>query len=128
MSDRRHQRGGDGALRAGAAAALRAQPRRGRPQPGRAGGRHPYVAFCDDDLRWRPGSLGRAADLLDAHPRLASVPARILVAPDLVEDPITPELRDSPVPAPPWLPGPALLSVLAGARPQRHSVARRYVG
>jgi glycosyltransferase involved in cell wall biosynthesis len=48
-----------------------------------------YVAFCDDDARWRPGSLGRAADLLDAHPRLASVTARILVAPDLVEDPIT---------------------------------------
>jgi glycosyltransferase involved in cell wall biosynthesis len=34
-----------------------------------------YVAFCDDDTRWRPGSLGRAADLLDAYPRLASVTA-----------------------------------------------------
>ncbi|HEX8930665.1 MAG TPA: glycosyltransferase family 2 protein, partial [Actinomycetota bacterium] len=66
----------------------------------------PYVAFCDDDTRWRPGSLGRAADLLDTHPQLASVTARILVAPELVEDPITPELRGSPVPAPPWLPGP----------------------
>ncbi len=40
---------------------------------------------------------------------------RILVAPAMVEDPITPELRDSPVPGPAWLPGPALLGVLAGA-------------
>ena len=75
----------------------------------------PYVAFCDDDTRWRPGSLTRAADLLDAHPGLASVTGRILVAPTMVEDPITPELRDSPVPGPAWLPGPALLGVLAGA-------------
>lgn len=75
----------------------------------------PYVAFCDDDTRWRPGALTRAADLLDAHPGLASVTGRILVAPTMVEDPITPELRDSPVPGPAWLPGPALLGVLAGA-------------
>jgi GT2 family glycosyltransferase len=53
--------------------------------------------------------------LLDAHPGLASVTGRILVAPTMVEDPITPELRDSPVPGPAWLPGPALLGVLAGA-------------
>ena len=75
----------------------------------------PYVAFCDDDTWWEPGALRRAADLLDTYPGLASVTARILVAPDLVEDPITPELRDSPVPGPAWLPGPALLGVLAGA-------------
>jgi hypothetical protein len=60
----------------------------------------PYVAFCDDDTRWRPGALTRAADLLDAHPGPASVTGRILVAPTMVEDPITPELRDSPVPGP----------------------------
>lgn len=75
----------------------------------------PYVAFCDDDTRWAPGALTRAADLLDSYPGLASVTGRILVGPDLVEDPITPELRDSPVPGPAWLPGPALLGVLAGA-------------
>lgn len=75
----------------------------------------PYVAFCDDDTWWEPGALRRAADLLDTYPGLASVTARILVAPDLVEDPITPELRNSPVPGPAWLPGPALLGVLAGA-------------
>src|SRR4051812_41381901 len=35
----------------------------------------PYVAFSDDDSWWAPGALGRAADLLDAHPRLALVAA-----------------------------------------------------
>jgi GT2 family glycosyltransferase len=74
----------------------------------------PYVAFCDDDTCWQPGSLTRAAGVLDRYPGLASVTGRCLVEPDLMEDPITPELRDSPVPAPPWLPGPALLGVMAG--------------
>jgi GT2 family glycosyltransferase len=76
--------------------------------------RTPYVAFCDDDTRWQAGALSRAADLLDAYPALGSVTGRCLVEPDLAEDPITPELRNSPVPGPDWLPGPALLGVLAG--------------
>jgi GT2 family glycosyltransferase len=88
----------------------------------------PYVAFCDDDTRWRPGSLRRAADLLDRYPALASVTGRILVAPRMVEDPITPELRDSPVPGPAWLPGPALLSVLAGASMFRVAAFREVGG
>jgi GT2 family glycosyltransferase len=80
----------------------------------------PYVAFCDDDTWWEPGSLRTAADILDAHPRLAVVTARILVEPGGTEDPIVPELRDSPVRGAGWLPGPALGSFLAGA-----SVLRR---
>ncbi|HEY6745604.1 MAG TPA: glycosyltransferase [Mycobacteriales bacterium] len=32
----------------------------------------PYVAFCDDDTRWEPGSLRRAADVLDKHPDVAA--------------------------------------------------------
>jgi GT2 family glycosyltransferase len=80
----------------------------------------PYVAFCDDDTWWEPGSLRTAADVLDAHPRLAVVTARIVVEPGGVEDPIVAELRDSPVRGAEWLPGPALGSVLAGA-----SVLRR---
>jgi GT2 family glycosyltransferase len=74
----------------------------------------PYVAFCDDDTWWEPGALRAAADVLDAHPGLASVTGRILVESG-EEDPIVAELRDSPVPAPGWLPGPALLGILAGA-------------
>jgi GT2 family glycosyltransferase len=80
----------------------------------------PYVAFCDDDTWWEPGSLTRAADVLAACPRLAVITARIVVEPSGEEDPIVAELRDSPVPAPGWLPGPALGSFLAGA-----SVLRR---
>jgi GT2 family glycosyltransferase len=75
----------------------------------------PYVAFCDDDTWWDPGGLARAADLLDAHPDVAALTARILVEPGGREDPIVRELRDSPVPGRPGLPGPPLLSILAGA-------------
>ena len=80
----------------------------------------PYVAFCDDDTWWDAGSLRTAADALEAHPRLAVVTARIIVEPGGREDPIVPELRDSPVRGADWLPGPALGSFLAGA-----SVLRR---
>ncbi|MET9292320.1 glycosyltransferase [Streptomyces sp. NPDC003077] len=91
----------------------------------------PYLAFCDDDSWWEAGSLSGAADLLDAHERLATVTARILVHPHSdaapergaarasrdapYEDPIVRELRDSPLPRPDWLPGPALGSFLAAA-------------
>ncbi|PAZ12689.1 glycosyl transferase [Streptomyces sp. SA15] len=77
--------------------------------------RTPYVAFCDDDSWWAPGALSGAADLLDRYPALGSVTARIVVEPDGVEDPINEELRNSPVPRPGWLPGPALGSFLAAA-------------
>jgi len=75
----------------------------------------PYVAFCDDDTWWEPGSLGRCADALDAHPDVAAITARIIVEPAGTEDPIVPELAGSPVPGRPGLPGPALMSFLAGA-------------
>ena len=81
----------------------------------------PYVAFCDDDTWWEPGSLRRAADLLDAHPRLGLVNARILVEPGGHDDPVVAELRDSPVAGPRWLPGPAIGSFLAGASVLRHA-------
>ncbi|MFD5234563.1 glycosyltransferase family 2 protein [Streptomyces qaidamensis] len=77
--------------------------------------RTPYVAFCDDDSCWSPGALSGAADLLDQYPALATVTTRILVEPGGAEDPITEELRNSPVPGPKWLPGPALGSFLAAA-------------
>ena len=46
---------------------------------------------------------------------MASVTARIVVQPAGTDDPIVPELAESPVPARPGLPGPALMSILAGA-------------
>lgn len=88
---------------------------------GVATARTPYVAFCDDDTWWDPGSLERAADVLDAYPSVAVLTARILVEPGGVEDDIVAELRDSPVRGAPGLPGPALGSFLAGASVVRRS-------
>ncbi len=90
--------------------------------------RTPYVAFCDDDTRWQPGALTRAVELLDTYPGLASVTGRCLVEPHLEEDPITPELRDSPVRGPDWLPGPALLGVMAGLTTFRVEAFRQVGG
>jgi GT2 family glycosyltransferase len=81
----------------------------------------PYVAFCDDDTWWGPGSLRRAADLLDEQSRLAIVTARVLVGPEGREDPICEELARSPLPRRPGMPGPPLLGFLAGASVVRRS-------
>ncbi|PWJ53827.1 Glycosyltransferase, GT2 family [Quadrisphaera granulorum] len=88
-----------------------------------------YAAFCDDDTWWEPGSLARAADVLDAHPDVAVLTARIVVEPRGVEDPIVAELRDSPVVgARLGLPGPALGSFLAGASVVRVSAFQQVGG
>jgi GT2 family glycosyltransferase len=75
----------------------------------------PYAAFSDDDSWWRPGALRRAADLLDAHPRLAVVQAHILVGPEERDDAICTEMAASPLPRAPGLPGHPLLSFVACA-------------
>ncbi|MGC5341544.1 glycosyltransferase family 2 protein [Streptomyces sp. DT171] len=90
--------------------------------------RTPYVAFCDDDTWWEPGSLRRAADLLDRAPGLAAVTARIVVEPSGEEDPVVAELRDSPLTGPDWLPGPALGSFLAAATVMRVDAFREAGG
>ena len=81
----------------------------------------PYVAFCDDDTWWQPGSLVRAAELFDRHPQLAIMTGRILVGPEEREDPICAELEQSPLPDEPGLPGYPLLGFLAGASVIRRS-------
>lgn len=78
-----------------------------------------FVAFSDDDTWWEPGSLRRAADLLEAHPRLAIVTARILVGGE--EASICRELEESPLPSEPGLPGYPLVGFLAGASVVRRS-------
>jgi GT2 family glycosyltransferase len=75
----------------------------------------PYVAFADDDTWWEPGATERCADALDANPDVAVVTARILVEPAGTEDPVVEELANSPLPGRPGLPGPVLMSFLAGA-------------
>lgn len=74
----------------------------------------PYVAFADDDSWWAPGSLARAARLLDEHPRLGLVQARIVVGPAERPDPLCEVLAASPLPAD-GLPGPRLLGFVACA-------------
>lgn len=73
----------------------------------------PYVAFADDDSWWAPGALDRAADILDAHPRLAVLAARILVGPDQRLDPLCRQQAASPLPREHDLPGPSVLGFAA---------------
>lgn len=80
----------------------------------------PYVAFCDDDTWWAPGSLARAALLLDAYPRVAVLSARVLVGPDQREDPACAAMAASPLPSV-GLPGRSILGFLAGASVMRKS-------
>ncbi|MFO0892958.1 MAG: glycosyltransferase [Isosphaeraceae bacterium] len=80
-----------------------------------------YVAFCDDDTWWEPGSLEMAARLFDQHPRLAVITGRILIGPEEREDPICEQLERSPLPRESDLPGSPLLGFLAGASVVRRS-------
>jgi GT2 family glycosyltransferase len=74
----------------------------------------PYVAFCDDDTCWQPGSLQRAVEMLDAAPRVACITARVMVGRRRREDPCSALMADSPLPSH-NLPGRAVLGFMAGA-------------
>jgi GT2 family glycosyltransferase len=74
----------------------------------------PYVCFCDDDCWWQGGALAQAVRLLDTHPDVALVCARIVVGADEREDPTSALMARSPLPNR-GLPGPALLGFFAGA-------------
>jgi GT2 family glycosyltransferase len=73
----------------------------------------PYVAFSDDDSWWAPGALSRAVDLLERHPRLAVLAAKVLVGPEERLDPVCDEMAHSPLPSAPDLPGPPVLGFIA---------------
>jgi GT2 family glycosyltransferase len=75
--------------------------------------RTPYVAFSDDDSWWAPGALGRAEAVLDGHPRLGLVAARVLVGAEERLDPTCAAMRASPLGRPAGLPGPAVLGFVA---------------
>ena len=74
----------------------------------------PFVAFADDDSWWAPGDLARAVKIMQAHPRLAVLNARILVGPEERLDPVCTEMARSPLPGDD-LPGSALLGFVACA-------------
>ena len=75
----------------------------------------PYVALTDDDAWWRPDALRRAADLLDAHPRLAVVQAHVLVGPAERDDATCTLMSQSPLPPRNDQPGHPILSFVACA-------------
>lgn len=75
----------------------------------------PYVAFADDDSWWAPGALARAVEVMDAHPRLAVLAARVLVGPQQRLDGVCLLMRDSPLGTAIDLPGPSVLGFLACA-------------
>jgi GT2 family glycosyltransferase len=75
----------------------------------------PYVALVDDDAWWTGAALLGAANLLDAHARLAAVCARVVVGDEARDDPACRDMRESPLDPDPTVPGPRLLGFLAGA-------------
>lgn len=72
-----------------------------------------HVAFSDDDSWWTPGSLRRAVAVLDAHPSVALVAARVLLGDACVADPACELMAASPLPTPPELPGRRILGFVA---------------
>ena len=75
----------------------------------------PYVAFADDDSYWTEGSLARAAELFDAHPRLGLLTGRVLIGPESRPDPISAAQAAAPLSAPRGAPGPSVLGFLSCA-------------
>ena len=88
----------------------------------------PYIAFCDDDTWWTPGALEHAVAVLDAHPRLAAVTARVRVEPSGVDDPTSTRMRSSPFPNVLGVPGTELFGLLAGACVMRRAAYREAGG
>ena len=82
-----------------------------------------YVAFCDDDTWWAPGAVQRAADLLDAHPAIAALSARVLVEPGQRTDPTCEHMARSPLRGA-GLPGAELIAFMAGATVMRTAAYR----
>jgi GT2 family glycosyltransferase len=75
----------------------------------------PFLAFADDDSWWAPGDLGRAVEIMRAHPRLGLLNARILVGAEEALDPVCTEMAASPLGTERDLPGPSLLGFVACA-------------
>jgi GT2 family glycosyltransferase len=53
----------------------------------------PYVAFCDDDCAWLPGSLQRAVERLEKHRDVAVLNGRVLIGESDRPDPACQEMR-----------------------------------
>ncbi|MEA2178992.1 MAG: hypothetical protein QOG77_2289 [Solirubrobacteraceae bacterium] len=73
----------------------------------------PYVAFSDDDSWWAPGALRRAVEVLEVHPRVAVLAARVLVGEEERLDPTCAAMASSPLAGAPGGPGRAVLGFVA---------------
>ncbi|HEX5535451.1 MAG TPA: glycosyltransferase [Actinomycetales bacterium] len=81
----------------------------------------PYVAFADDDSWWAEGALDAATALLDAHPRLGLLAARLVVEPGGALDPVCRLMHDSPLDEVTGV-GPRVLGFMACAAVVRREV------
>jgi GT2 family glycosyltransferase len=86
-----------------------------------------YVAFCDDDMWWNPGSLSRAVELLEQAPRVGVLSARVLVDEAGETDTTCRLMARSPLDAT-GLPGPSLIGYIAGSCVFRTSLYRQIGG
>lgn len=86
-----------------------------------------YVAFCDDDMWWERDSLSRAVALLDAHPQVGVLSARVVVGADDEVDPTCLRMLASPLDSA-GSPGPVLIGYMAGACVFRTALFRQVGG
>ncbi|MVW79900.1 glycosyltransferase family 2 protein [Bordetella sp. 02P26C-1] len=89
--------------------------------------RTPYVAFCDDDTAWQGSSLSIAAHILDAHPVITVLNARIVVGEDARSDPACDIMAASPLRSFEGV-GPELIGFMAGACVMRTEAFRKAGG
>lgn len=75
--------------------------------------RSPYVAFCDDDTWWLPGSIAIGTDVLDRHPQIGVLNACVKIGPaERVDDACNAMATEA---GSDDLPGAPILFFLAGA-------------
>jgi GT2 family glycosyltransferase len=84
--------------------------------------RTPFVAFADDDSYWAPGSLARAAALLNAHPQAALLAAEVRIGSAGRLDQVSAAMAAAPLGTPPGAAGPSVLGFLACAVVVRRDV------
>ena len=89
--------------------------------------RTPYVAFSDDDTWWAPGALCNAATMLDEHPTVTVLVARIMVGVDERADPASMAMSQSPLGHIAGV-GPLLVGFMAGACVMRSNAYRQAGG
>ncbi len=75
----------------------------------------PYVALCDDDSYWQPGTLTRAVRYFDEYPHLGVLAGKVLLGDEQRLEPVCEAMRDSPLTDERPLPGPAILGFVCCA-------------